>query len=60
MNALRARHGLDPQNEPGRADPIVDAIKAYRDGMTAYNSDPGEDEETVDRTYGSPLDVLTD
>lgn len=41
-------------------DPIQDAIEAYRDGMTAYNSAPGEDEETVDRTYGPPLDVLMD
>ncbi|MGO4619014.1 hypothetical protein [Ensifer sp. 2TAB8] len=41
-------------------DPIQDAIEAYRDGLAAYNSAPGEDDETIDRTYGPPLDVLTD
>ncbi|MFQ6158883.1 hypothetical protein [Sinorhizobium meliloti] len=43
-------------------DPILAAIKAYRDGMAAYNADPGqgEDAETVMRTYAIPHQVLED
>ncbi|MDX0469930.1 hypothetical protein [Sinorhizobium meliloti] len=41
-------------------DPILAAIKAYRDGMGAYNAAPGEDAETVRRTYGIPHQVLED
>jgi hypothetical protein len=39
-------------------DPIISAIQAYRDGNAAYNATPRDDEETIARTYGPPLDVL--
>ncbi|MDE4620631.1 hypothetical protein [Sinorhizobium meliloti] len=54
------RLNSEAREETGMDDPLLAAIKAYRDGMAAYNAAPADDEETVERTYGAPLDVLMD
>lgn len=45
-------------------EPLVEAIDAYRTGMSAYNRIPespygdGEEDANIARTYGPPFDVL--
>jgi hypothetical protein len=46
-------------------DPVIDAVKAYRDGMAAFNalheddwSLHGGEDAVIHKTYGAPLEVL--
>lgn len=45
------------------ADPIVDAIDAFRDGLMAFDATPSaitdlDEDGAIARTYGAPMDVL--
>ena len=42
------------------ADPLLDAINAFRAGDAAYAAQDGEDEEAIEATYGPPFRALSE